>query len=232
MAGKVAIITAASRGIGAACAMELAKRDYRVVLMSTTESVLDLAKELDGIGLVGNVTNADDMLKLVNLAYTSCGRVDALVNNTGHPPKGDLLVISDDEWHDALDLLLLNVIRITRYIVPIMKENSGGSIVNISAFGAQEPNLSFPTSSVIRSGLSAFTRLFAKRYGQDNIRMNSVLPGFVDSHDVSDEIRQSIPVGREATVEEIAGTVSFLLSDESSYITGQNVRVDGGMVNI
>ena len=232
MAGKVAIITAASRGIGAACAMELAKRDYRVVLMSTTESVLDLAKELDGIGLVGNVTNADDMLKLVNLAYTSCGRVDALVNNTGHPPKGDLLVINDDEWHDALDLLLMNVIRITRYIVPIMKENGGGAIVNISAFGAQEPNLSFPTSSVIRSGLSAFTRLFAKRYGQDNIRMNSVLPGFVDSHDVSDEIRQSIPVGREATVEEIAGTVSFLLSDESSYITGQNLRVDGGMVNI
>ena len=232
MAGKVAIITAASRGIGAACAMELAKRDYRVVLMSTTESVLDLAKELDGIGLVGNVTNADDMLKLVNLAYTSCGRVDALVNNTGHPPKGDLLAISDDEWHDALDLLLLNVIRITRYIVPIMKENGGGAIVNISAFGAQEPNLSFPTSSVIRSGLSAFTRLFAKRYGQDNIRMNSVLPGFVDSYDVSDEIRQSIPVGREATVEEIAVTVSFLLSDESSYITGQNLRVDGGMVNI
>ncbi|MBA07759.1 MAG: oxidoreductase [Candidatus Marinimicrobia bacterium] len=232
MAGKVAIITAASRGIGAACAMELAKRDYRVVLMSTTESVLDLAKELDGIGLVGNVTNADDMLKLVNLAYTSCGRVDALVNNTGHPPKGDLLVISDDEWHDALDLLLMNVIRITRYIVPIMKENGGGAIVNISAFGAQEPNLSFPTSSVIRSGLSAFTRLFAKRYGQDNIRMNSVLPGFVDSYDVSEEIRQSIPVGREATVEEIAGTVSFLLSDESSYITGQNLRVDGGMVNI
>ena len=141
-------------------------------------------------------------------------------------------MISDDEWHDALDLLLLNVIRITRYIVPIMKENGGGAIVNISAFGAQEPNLSFPTSSVIRSGLSAFTRLFAKRYGQDNIRMNSVLPGFVDSYDVSDEIRQSIPVGREATVEEIAGTVSFLLSDESSYITGQNVRVDGGMVNI
>ena len=172
MAGKVAIITAASRGIGAACAMELAKRDYRVVLMSTTESVLDLAKVLDGVGLVGNVTNADDMLKLVNLAYTSCGRVDALVNNTGHPPKGDL------------------------------------------------------------SGLSAFTRLFAKRYGQDNIRMNSVLPGFVDSYDVSDEIRQSIPVGREATVEEIAGTVSFLLSDESSYITGQNLRVDGGMANI
>jgi len=232
MAGKVAIITAASRGIGAACAMELAKRDYRVVLMSTTESVLDLAKELDGIGLVGNVTNADDMLKLVNLAYTSCGRVDALVNNTGHPQKGDLLVISDDEWHDALDLLLMNVIRITRYIVPIMKENGGGAIVNISAFGAQEPNLSFPTSSVIRSGLSAFTRLFAKRYGQDNIRMNSVLPGFVDSYDVSDEIRQSIPVGREATVEEIAGTVSFLLSDESSYITGQNLRVDGGMANI
>ena len=232
MAGKVAIITAASRGIGAACAMELAKRDYRVVLMSTTESVLDLAKELDGIGLVGNVTNADDMLKLVNLAYTSCGRVDALVNNTGHPPKGDLLVINDDEWHDALDLLLMNVIRITRYIVPIMKENGGGAIVNISAFGAQEPNLSFPTSSVIRSGLSAFTRLFAKRYGQDNIRMNSVLPGFVDSYDVSDEIRQSIPVGREATVEEIAGTVSFLLSDESSYITGQNLRVDGSMVNI
>ena len=232
MTEKVAIITAASRGIGAACARELASRDYQVVLMSTTESVLDLAKELDGIGLVGTVTSHEDLLKLVNLAHTSWGRVDALVNNTGHPPKGDLLVISDDDWHAALDLLLMNVIRISRSIVPIMKKNGGGAIVNISAFGAQEPNLSFPTSSVIRSGLSAFTRLFAKRFGPDNIRMNSVLPGFVDSYDVSDEVRQSIPLGREAAVGEIAGTVAFLLSDNSSYITGQNICVDGGMVSI
>ena len=228
MKHKVVIITAASRGMGAACARELAEKDYHVVLMSTTESVLALADELGGKGLIGNVTNPDDLQNLVDLTVESYDQVDAVFNNTGHPPKGELLEITDGDWHLAFDLLLMNVVRMCRLVVPLMLKN-GGTIVNISSFGAEEPNLDFPTSSTIRAGLSAYVKLFADKYGKDRIRMNNLLPGFVDSYEVSDEIRSAIPLGREATVSEIAKTAAFLLSEEASYITGQNIRADGGL---
>jgi NAD(P)-dependent dehydrogenase (short-subunit alcohol dehydrogenase family) len=225
---KVAIITAASKGMGAACAHALTKEKYNLVLMSRTDSVLDLAKKLGVIGMVGSVTEVDDISKVVSLAMDTYGQIDAIVNNTGHPPKGNLLKITDSEWKEAFDLLLLNVVRMSRLAVPIMKEK-GGSIVNISSYSAKDPNVLFPTSSTIRAGLSAFVKLFADQYAKDGIRMNNILPGFVDSFDVSDEIRSMIPSKREGSVDEIANTVLFLLSDKSSYITGQNIRVDGGL---
>ena len=225
---KVAIITAASKGMGAACAHALAKEKYNLVLMSRTDSVLELSKELDGVGMVGSVTEQDDLIKIVDLAMDSYGQIDAIVNNTGHPPKGDLLKITDSEWKEAFDLLLLNVVRMSRLVVPIMKKN-GGSIVNISSYSAKDPNVSFPTSSTIRAGLSAFVKLFADQYAKDGIRMNNILPGFIDSFDVSDEIRSIIPSKREGKVDEIANTVVFLLSNKSSYVNGQNIRVDGGL---
>ena len=225
---KVAIITAAGKGMGAACARTLSKENYKLVLMSRTENVLELACDLNAVGMVGDVTNQNDLSKVVDLALDSYGQIDAIVNNTGHPPKGDLLKITDSEWKEAFDLLLLNVVRISRLVVPIMKKN-GGTIVNISSYSAKDPNLSFPTSSTIRAGLSAFVKLFADQYAKDGIRMNNILPGFIDSFDVSDEIRSTIPSKREGKVDEIANTVVFLLSNKSSYITGQNIRVDGGL---
>ena len=214
--------------MGAACARTLSKENYKLVLMSRTENVLELASDLNAVGMVGDVTNQNDLSKVVDLALDSYGQIDAIVNNTGHPPKGDLLKITDSEWKEAFDLLLLNVVRISRLVVPIMKKN-GGTIVNISSYSAKDPNLSFPTSSTIRAGLSAFVKLFADQYAKDGIRMNNILPGFVDSFDVSDEIRSMIPSKREGGVDEIANTVVFLLSNKSSYITGQNIRVDGGL---
>ena len=225
---KAAIITAAGKGMGAACARTLSKENYKLVLMSRTENVLELANDLNAVGMVGDVTNQNDLSKVVDLALDSYGQIDAIVNNTGHPPKGDLLKITDSEWKEAFDLLLLNVVRISRLVVPIMKKN-GGTIVNISSYSAKDPNLSFPTSSTIRAGLSAFVKLFADQYAKDGIRMNNILPGFVDSFDVSDEVRSVIPTKREGGVDEIANSVVFLLSDKSSYITGQNIRVDGGL---
>jgi len=214
--------------MGAACAHALTKEKYNLVLMSRTDSVLDLAKKLGVIGMVGSVTEVDDISKVVSLAMDTYGQIDAIVNNTGHPPKGNLLKITDSEWKEAFDLLLLNVVRMSRLAVPIMKEK-GGSIVNISSYSSKDPNVLFPTSSTIRAGLSAFVKLFADQYAKDGIRMNNILPGFVDSFDVSDEIRSMIPSKREGSVDEIANTVLFLLSDKSSYITGQNIRVDGGL---
>jgi NAD(P)-dependent dehydrogenase (short-subunit alcohol dehydrogenase family) len=214
--------------MGAACAHTLAKEKYNLVLMSRTDGVLEFAKELDAVGMVGNVTKQNDLCKVVDLAMDTYGQIDAIVNNTGHPPKGDLLKITDSEWKESFDLLLLNVVRMSRLAVPIMKKN-GGSIVNISSYSAKDPNISFPTSSTIRAGLSAFVKLFADQYAKDGIRMNNILPGFVDSFDVDDEIRSMIPSKREGRVDEIANTVVFLLSDKSSYVNGQNIRVDGGL---
>ena len=214
--------------MGAACAHTLAKEKYNLVLMSRTDGVQEFAKELDAVGMVGNVTKKNDLCKVVDLAMDTYGQIDAIVNNTGHTPKGDLLKITDSEWKESFDLLLLNVVRMSRLAVPIMKKN-GGSIVNISSYSAKDPNISFPTSSTIRAGLSAFVKLFADQYAKDGIRMNNILPGFVDSFDVDDEIRSMIPSKREGRVDEIANTVVFLLSDKSSYVNGQNIRVDGGL---
>ena len=226
---KTAIITAASQGIGEACARELSNINYNLVIMSRSEKIHTLAHEIGCVGVKGSVTNPEDLEKTVELALSSFGGLDSVVNNTGHAPKGDLLEISDQEWLSAIDILLMNVIRISRFIVPIMKKN-GGSIVNISAFGAESPSLKFPTSSVLRSALTSYTKLFARRFGRHNIRMNNLLPGFVDSYPVTNEIRNSIPLNREASVNEIANGVLFLLSDDSSYITGQNLMMDGSMV--
>lgn len=227
---KVAVITAASKGMGAACASELADRGYGLILMSRSETIHDVANQLKGFGIQGDILNPIDLERAVGEAMERYGRIDAVVNNTGHPAKGDLLEISDPQWHEGLDLLVLNVVRTARLVVPIMeKQGGGGAIVNISSFGAKEPDLAFPVSSALRAALSAFTKEFADRYADRNIRMNNVLPGFVDSYPVDEKIRGRIPMGRAASVREIASTAAFLLSDEAGYITGQSIVVDGGL---
>lgn len=225
----VALITAAGRGIGAACARELADAGYAVALLSPSDHAERLAGELKGIGMRGDVTVPADLEAFVGAAMHRWGRVDAVVNNTGHPPKGDLLAIDDAEWHLGLDLLLLNAARMARLVTPLMEGQGGGSIVNVSGLAAEEPNLAFPVSSVLRAGLGAFTKLYADRYAKAGIRMNTVLPGFVDSHPVDDAIRAAIPLGRPVTTAEVARTVRFLVSVDAAGITGQSLRVDGGL---
>ena len=228
MEKRSAIITAASQGIGAACARELSRRGFHLVLMSRTDAVETLGAELGAKALTGSVTNPGDLQDLVSLALDAYGRIDAVVNNTGHPARKDLLELTDSDWTAGFDLVFLNVVRMARLVAPLMEKQGGGSIVNISTLGALEPSLSFPISSSLRAGLSAFTKLFADRFGEAGVRMNNVLPGFVDSYEVSEEIRKTIPMRREATVDEIAKTVAFLASTDSGYITGQNIRIDGG----
>ncbi len=226
---KVAIVTAAGRGMGAACAEELFRRGYKVALMSTSDAARQLAGRLDGIGLMGSVVVPDDLERLVDETMASWGRVDVVVNNTGHPPKGELLELSDADWHAALDLVVLNAVRMARLVTPIMLEQGGGAFVNISTFAAFEPQASFPLSASLRAALGGFTKLYADRYASQGIRMNNVLPGFVDSYPEDPQIVAGIPMGRYGTVDEIAKTVAFLVSDDASYMTGQNVRVDGSL---
>jgi NAD(P)-dependent dehydrogenase (short-subunit alcohol dehydrogenase family) len=226
---KVALITAASRGMGAAIARRLAADNYRLALMSRTDDVLALADELGGVGHIGSVSEPKDLEQFVERALSAYGRIDGAVCNTGHPPKGDLLAIPDSDWHAGLDLVLLNTVRVARLVTPVMEKQGGGSIVNVSTFGAVEPSLKFPVSSTLRAGLGAFVKLYADRYGPASIRMNSVLPGFIETYDVDEATRAKIPLGRPGGVEEVAATVAFLLSDGGGYITGQSILVDGGI---
>lgn len=231
MSEKVAIITAAGKGIGAAIARELAASDYQVSLLSSSGGALTLAQELGGIGMTGSVTAPEDLTRLVESTLARYGRIDAVVNNTGHPPKGELLNISDADWHFGLDLLVLNVVRMARLVTPVFLEQGGGAIVNISTFAAFEPEAGFPVSSSLRSALAGFVKLYADRYAADGIRMNNVLPGYMDNYPESAANLAKIPMKRYAQVEEVAKTVRFLLSDDAGYITGQNIRVDGGITH-
>ncbi len=223
----VAIITAASRGMGAACARELASRGHRVVLMARSPEVDTLAASLGGMSVRGDVARAADLERLVATALDRYGRIDVLVNNTGHVAKGDLLSIPDGAWEEGLALLLLNVVRLARLVVPPMEREGRGAIVNISSLWAAQPHLDAPVSSVFRAALGAFTKLFADRYGPVGIRMNCVLPGFVEEADPA--FVAATPLGRPATPEEIGRVVAFLASPDASYITGQSLRVDGGL---
>lgn len=229
MTKKVAIVTAAGRGMGAAIARELAACGYDLALMSNGGGAEILAGELGGIGMTGSVTDVGDLETLINRTMDAHGRVDAVINNTGHPPSGPLLEISDADWHLGLDLVMLNVVRMARLVTPIMQEQGGGAMVNISTFAAFEPDPAFPVSSSLRTALASFTKLYADRYAADGIRMNNILPGFVDSYPESEKSLRRIPMGRYASVTEIAKTARFLVSADAGYITGQNIRVDGGI---
>jgi NAD(P)-dependent dehydrogenase (short-subunit alcohol dehydrogenase family) len=134
-----------------------------------------------------------------------------------------------EDWHRGMDVYLMNVIRPTRLVTPIMQQQRCGTIINISTAWAFEPSAGFPTSAVFRAGLATFTKIFADTYAQDNIRMNNVLPGWIDSLPATQERRMSVPLQRYGTSEEIAATIAFLASDGAAYITAQNIRVDGAL---
>jgi len=228
-AGPVALVTAASRGVGAACARVLAQRGYRLALLARSKDVSALARELGAVAVEGSVTEAAALERLVQAAMESYGRIDALVNNTGHPAKGDLLALSDDDWRGGVELLLMPVIRLARLVTPVFRRQGGGATVNVSSLWAVEPSLDAPVSSTLRAALSAYTKLYADRYAKDGIRMNCLLAGFMTTYPVPEKFRGAIPMDHIAEPEEIARIAAFLLSPESGYITGQSIRSDGGL---
>ncbi|WP_374668189.1 SDR family oxidoreductase [Ramlibacter sp.] len=226
---RVALVTAGGSGMGAAAARRLAADGFAIAILSSSGRGEALARELGGLGVTGSNQSEADLRRLVEGALARWGRIDVLVNSAGHGPKGPLLDLTDADWLNGMETYLMNVIRPTRLVTPTMVAQRAGTIINISTYAAFEPEAAFPTSGVFRSGLAAFTKLFADRYAADNVRMNNVLPGFIDSLPEKPAMRARIPMGRYGRVDEIAAVVGFLASEGAGYITGQNLRVDGGI---
>jgi NAD(P)-dependent dehydrogenase (short-subunit alcohol dehydrogenase family) len=250
----VALVTGASRGIGAATARLLARRGYRLALMSRS-ACEDLTAELGAWHSAGSLTDEDDVKDFVDGAVARFGRLDAVVASTGRyasileklsivptplPRSGglgfdpdfkpDLFAIPREAWHDALDLLVLSTVNIAKFATPHLLASGEGAIVAISGMEAAEPRLRYLLSPV-RSAIHGFARLYSDRYAASGIRMNCVVPGMLENAvpDSDSELLRSIPMGRTGRLEEIAETIAFLASPASSYITGQLLLADGGL---
>jgi NAD(P)-dependent dehydrogenase (short-subunit alcohol dehydrogenase family) len=230
MVEKVAIITAGGSGMGAAAARKLAQDGFKVAILSSSGKGEALAQEMGGIGVTGSNQSNDHLKRLVDLTMDRWGRIDVLVNSAGHGPRAPVLELTDEQWHTGLDIYLMNVIRPARLVTPVMVNQKNGVIINISTAWVFEPSPMFPTSAVFRAGLAAFTKIFADQYVAENVRMNNVLPGWIDSLPATEERRENVPMKRYGTSQEIAATIAFLASEGAGYITGQSLRVDGGMM--
>jgi len=227
---KVALVTAGGSGMGAAAARRLAADGFKVAVLSSSGKGEALGRELGGLGMTGSNQSPEALAAFVDMAMKQWGRIDVLVNSAGHGPRGPILDISDEDWHKGMETYLLNVVRATRLVAPVMKAQQGGTIINISTAWVFEPSEQFPTSAVFRAGLAAFTKIFSDTHAPHNVRMNNVLPGWIDSLPATEARRGSVPMGRYGKSEEIAATVAFLASQGAAYITGQNIRIDGGLM--
>lgn len=226
---KVYIVTAASEGMGKACATKLAKDGAQLVIMARSEKILEVAKEIGAEALQGSITDKRDIKKLVDFTIEKYGKIDGIVNNAGYIPKGELLELTSENWHEGLDIVIGSVDTMLKLVTPIFIKQGGGNVVNISTYAAYEPSSVFPISACMRAALGSYIKLYADKYAKDGIRINNILPGFVNSKPVREHFVAQIPMERYGKVEEIAEFASFLLSPKSSYMTGQNLRVDGGL---
>ena len=229
MTNAVAMIVGGGSGIGADSARKMSEMGYDVAVFSSSGKGEALGKELCCLGFTGSNLMVADLEAFVAATMERFGRIDAVINCAGHGPKGPIMEISDEDWHLGMDYYFLNIVRITRLVLPIMQNQGKGSIVNISTFAVFEPDPDFPTSAVFRASLASYTKLFSTKYAAESIRMNNILPGFINSLPEKQDRLDRIPAGRYADVRELTETVAFMASDASSYITGQNLRVDGGL---
>lgn len=229
--GKTALITAGGSGMGADAARRLAADGWNVAILSSSGKGEALAAELGGVGVTGSNKDVAAHQALVDAAMGRWGRIDALVNSAGHGPKGPVLDLTDEDWHEGMEVYLLNCIRPTRLVTPIMEAQGGGSIINISTFAVFEPDPLFPTSAAFRASLAGFTKLYSDKYAAAGIRMNNVLPGFIDSLPETEERRARIPTGRYGRAREVSSMIAYLASDDAAYVTGQNIRIDGGLTH-
>lgn len=225
---KVVLVTAASKGIGHACAEHLSKAGWTPSMMARSDDVVTAADKLGGMGFVGDITKGEDLERFVEATLSRFGRLDAAVVNAGHSSKNGILDLSDTEWHQAMDVLFLPTVRIVRAAKDELAK-TGGAVACISSFATVRPDGDFAASSAVRAALQSYIALAARTLAPSSVRINGVAPGFVDTRAPTEPRLTRIPMNRYAATAEVAEAVSFLISERSSYITGQMLVVDGGL---
>lgn len=231
MTRPVAVVTAASSGIGEGIVRALAP-DHDLVLMSRSSAVDDLAAEFGAVAVRGDLTDPDDLARLVDTAVDRFGRIDAVVSNSGHPPSAPLLELTSADWVSGYELLFASAMELARLVTPHMIAAGTGSWVFVSSYSSIVPEPSLPVSSVLRAALQNWVKLYATEVAPHGIRANCLLPGYVANHPVDPDRLATIPAGRYADPAEIGAVARFLLSADASFVTGQNHVVDGGMIAV
>lgn len=252
---RCAVVCAASKGLGRATALALAREGARVAICARTAATLqDAAGEIRAatgatvVPIVADVSRADDVQRLVDGAAGALGAIDILVTNTGGPKSGPFTGFSDADWYEAIDSVLMSVVRLSRAVVPHMRHRGGGRLINITSISAKQPVEGLVLSNALRAAVTGLSRTIANELAADNILVNCVAPGYTKTDRVvelaeaaaaregvtADEVQQrtekAIPLRRLATPEEFANVVVFLASGRASYVTGTTLQIDGGYV--
>lgn len=244
LTGKVALVTGASRGIGQVTAIELAKAGADVVVnfigneavaQETVEKIEALGRK--AIKIKANVGDADDVQAMVDEAIATFGHIDILVNNAGITRDGLLIRMKDSDWDEVLNINLKGVYLVTKAVAKLMVKQRAGRIINMTSVSGVTGNVGQANYAAAKAGVIGFTKTCAKELAARGITVNAVAPGFIETamtdvlpEKIKEGIAATVPFGRMGQPEEIASVVTFLASDFASYITGQVLNVDGGMV--
>ncbi len=252
---KIAIVTASSKGLGKACAVGLAREGAKVVICARNLTDLEKAKaeienssNNDVLAVQADVTNYDDIKKLVNSTVERFGTIHILVTNAGGPPAGYFESFSDEDWNNAFNLNFMSTVRLIREVLPFMKSQRWGRIINITSVTVKQPIDNLILSNSIRMSVLGLSKTLALQLAKYNILINNVAPGYTLTdrvkfileqrakdtgktiEEVKSELAKDIPLGRLAEPEELANLVVFLASERASYITGATIPVDGGWI--
>jgi 3-oxoacyl-[acyl-carrier protein] reductase len=256
IAGRVAMVAASSKGLGKAAALSLAREGCRVSIASRDVRTLDhaareIAAEVSGAQVLatsGDLTRPDQIEAWHQATVDAWGPVDILVTNSGGPPAGRLLDLSEADWRQGIDSTLMNVVRLSRLVLPAMRERRWGRIVHVTSFTGRQPMELLTVSSTLRAGLSALARTMSNEFAKDGVCVTALMPGHVmtdrqrelneirsreagvSMEEWTERARRAIPAGRHGRPEEVGDVVAFLASERASYLTGATVPVDGGLI--
>jgi 3-oxoacyl-[acyl-carrier protein] reductase len=252
---RIAIVAASSRGLGKAVALGLAEEGVRLTICSRGKEALEKTADeiksetgVEVLAISGDVSKPEDVKEIVSQTVNRYGTVHILVNNAGGPPLGDFLSFSPDDWQRALELNLMSTINLTREVIPYMRRQRWGRIINITSVAVKQPIDGLILSNTSRAGVIGFAKSISNEFARDNILVNNVCPGriltdriirlaeerakrgMVSTEEIINSWEKDIPLGRIGRPKELADLVVFLSSERASYITGATIQVDGGIV--